>query len=361
MSKEMKCLVDSLREKGYDRLKRYPLRKYLFSVPLILNEIGVFSRFSLNGNNIFSISLKPTLYLKLGLDKGLNFIRDAFFINKDFSIKEWERFFTKNVIDGWISEGMICEIEEKIWRFAYRIVPYNGLYFITSRFDRTDPGFTFLSYDSLYFASFLKRRLNDLSFYFENGIDLCCGVGVQAISIAHFCKNVIGTDINKKAVELARLNASLNNVRNCNFTCASLFEKADTRFDLIVSNPPFISFRHTDAGPVDSDGGEPFGLGITLNILSEMDKRLTSKGRAFIITRSAVVKGKDYLFSHLREYLPEGLGCAYHYVSDSINSISLDENKMGISGYRHVIMEISRGGNNKFIRYPFFHRKTSVF
>lgn len=200
------------------------------------------------------------------------------------------------MVSFWKKEGLLREIENNLWRFNYRIVPYDGLLFLTSRFDRNDPDFTFLSYDSLCFASFLKRKLRALSFVGERGIDLCCGVGIQAITISPFCHRVIGTDINRGSVDLAKSNASFNDIQNCDFMEGSLFEKSKDQFDLIISNPPFINFGRKDKKFSDSNGGEPFGLGVALNILSDLDKYLTGEGKAFIITRSPMIKDKDYAF-----------------------------------------------------------------
>ncbi len=46
-------------------------------------------------------------------------------------------------------------------------------------------------------------------------LDLCTGSGAIAISIAHYCQNstVTATDISQEALEVARKNANLNNVK----------------------------------------------------------------------------------------------------------------------------------------------------
>jgi len=356
----MEYLINLLKEKSYSRIRRFPLRKYAFSLKLILNEIDVIGRFLVNDNNIFSVSVVPYLYLKISSDDNL-LLRDCFFLNKALPIDLWETSFSKDVVRLWKDKGFLGEVENRQWRFNYRVVPYDNLLLLTSQFDRNDPNFTFLSYDSLYFASFLKKRLRELSFQGGAGLDLCCGVGVQAISISPYCKSVMGVDINRKALDLAGLNASFNHIRNCDFIESLLFDKISGRFDLIVANPPFIFFSGKEKGPIDSDGGEPFGLGITLSIIYDLSKYLTENGKAFIITRSPVVKKQDYLFTSMTGLLPAGLCCNYHYISDSINTVTPDENRFGISGYRQVILEIYKGTENKFIRYPFFHRKTSVF
>ncbi len=75
-------------------------------------------------------------------------------------------------------------------------------------------------------------------------LDLCTGSGCIGISLAKaFPKStVMGIDIEPKAIALAKKNAQLNNVLNIKFIEANLFEHIEKeQFDIIVSNPPYIS------------------------------------------------------------------------------------------------------------------------
>ena len=57
-------------------------------------------------------------------------------------------------------------------------------------------------------------------------LDLCTGSGAIAVSIGHYCRQakVIATDISKSAINVARKNASTNNV-NINFIESDLFNQ----------------------------------------------------------------------------------------------------------------------------------------
>lgn len=75
-------------------------------------------------------------------------------------------------------------------------------------------------------------------------LDMCTGSGIIATSIA---KNVdkqtqvYASDISGKALEVAQYNSQKNNA-NVKFIQSNLFEKIDdTDFDIIVSNPPYIT------------------------------------------------------------------------------------------------------------------------
>ena len=72
-------------------------------------------------------------------------------------------------------------------------------------------------------------------------LDLCTGSGVLGIAAARRgAGRVVGVDISRRAVIAARLNARLNGVR-VETRRGSLFGPvAGERFDLILSNPPYL-------------------------------------------------------------------------------------------------------------------------
>ena len=72
-------------------------------------------------------------------------------------------------------------------------------------------------------------------------IDLCTGSGCIAISLKkELDSNVTGTDISKEALEVAKENAKLNNTE-IEFINTDLYEGIDNKYDVIISNPPYIS------------------------------------------------------------------------------------------------------------------------
>lgn len=73
-------------------------------------------------------------------------------------------------------------------------------------------------------------------------LDLCCGSGAVGISLAKICGNirVTASDISDKAIEVAEKNASDLRVK-IKFTTGNMFiPHKDKKFDMIVSNPPYI-------------------------------------------------------------------------------------------------------------------------
>ncbi|NVK10875.1 MAG: peptide chain release factor N(5)-glutamine methyltransferase [Gammaproteobacteria bacterium] len=85
-------------------------------------------------------------------------------------------------------------------------------------------------------------------------LDLGTGTGAIALSVAVERPKwqVLGVDRVVDAVQLAKRNAVLNNISNAEFKTGHWFENIESTFELIVSNPPYISANdpHLQQGDV---------------------------------------------------------------------------------------------------------------
>ena len=87
-------------------------------------------------------------------------------------------------------------------------------------------------------------------------LDLGCGTGVQALHAARHASRIVATDTNPRALAMTALSAALSGVpeEQLDLREGSLFGPvSDERFDLVVSNPPFVispshQFTYRDAG-----------------------------------------------------------------------------------------------------------------
>ncbi len=90
-------------------------------------------------------------------------------------------------------------------------------------------------------------------------LDLGTGCGVQALHLAGHAEQVVATDVNLRALRLARFNAALNGVEDrVEVRDGSYFEPvAGERFDLVSTNPPFVISPATGERLVYRDSGLP--------------------------------------------------------------------------------------------------------
>lgn len=126
-------------------------------------------------------------------------------------------------------------------------------------------------------------------------LDLCTGSGCILLSLLKYSNGTtgVGTDLSEKALAVARRNAErLGLADRIELRCGDLFEpvREDERFDLIVSNPPYIeteTIEHLapevrDHEPLMAlDGGED-GLSFYRRIIPEAVRHLVTGGYLFL-------------------------------------------------------------------------------
>lgn len=117
-------------------------------------------------------------------------------------------------------------------------------------------------------------------------LDLCTGSGSIAISLKNINKNsaVYASDISVKALNVAKQNAKENKV-SINFIKSNLFNKIEEKFNIIVSNPPYIKTniiktleKNVQKEPyIALDGGKD-GLDIYRKIINSAINYLENEG-----------------------------------------------------------------------------------
>lgn len=95
---------------------------------------------------------------------------------------------------------------------------------------------------------------------FGKVLDLGCGSGIQGITAALKGCEVTFADISEKALECARANAGLNNIKG-EFIKSDLFSEINMKYNTIIFNPPYLyskpikKLKETDRLDANLDGG----------------------------------------------------------------------------------------------------------
>lgn len=156
----------------------------------------------------------------------------------------------------------------------------------------------------------VDKTINYTKMYLKeplNIVDLGTGSGCIAISIKKEINcNMDAVDISKKALEIARMNAKENNV-DINFYCGSFLEPLNKKYDVIISNPPYISYDEEIMDVVKNN--EPAlalyadnnGLACYEEILKNVSKYLNDKS---IIAFEIGYKQGNTIKSIAEKYLP---------------------------------------------------------
>ncbi|PID61491.1 MAG: 50S ribosomal protein L3 N(5)-glutamine methyltransferase [Gammaproteobacteria bacterium] len=119
-------------------------------------------------------------------------------------------------------------------------------------------------------------------------LDLCTGGGCIAIACAYqrMDAEVVGSDLSPDALELAAENVALHGMLDrVSLVESDLFASIQGRFDLIISNPPYVDALDLAAMPAEFRHEPTLGLAsgvdgldITRRILAEAANHLTVNG-----------------------------------------------------------------------------------
>jgi methylase of polypeptide subunit release factors len=118
-------------------------------------------------------------------------------------------------------------------------------------------------------------------------LDVGCGPGSVALFAARRGARVLGTDINPRAIELARWNARLNGLTAA-FEVGDLTAPARGRlFDLVFSQPPFV-MKPPDMDAVTYLHGGAWGDELVFRLFAQVPSILAPSGMAVILLDTAL-------------------------------------------------------------------------
>ncbi len=116
---------------------------------------------------------------------------------------------------------------------------------------------------------------------FKNILDIGTGTGCIACAIAkNTSVNVVSVDVSEKALDVARENIETLNLKNIQLIKSDLFENLNgKKFDLIVSNPPYI----------------PVGTELQKEVTFEPELALFANGDGTGFYKMIIEQSKEYL------------------------------------------------------------------
>lgn len=126
-------------------------------------------------------------------------------------------------------------------------------------------------------------------------LDMCTGSGCILLSLLHYSNDCegLGVDLSAEALEVAGRNVlkvlTPEKAEHAQFLQSDLFEKVEGKFEIIVSNPPYIASAEVeklmpevrDHEPRMALDGTEDGLHFYRRIIEEAGKHLVSSGMLF--------------------------------------------------------------------------------
>ncbi|REE96953.1 DUF7059 domain-containing protein [Thermomonospora umbrina] len=137
----------------------------------------------------------------------------------------------------------------------------------------------------------------------DNALDLGTGCGVQALHLADRADRITATDVNPRALRLARMSFALSGLDAVELVEGSLFEPVEgRRFDLIVSNPPFVI--SPGGGLTYRESGLP-GDDVCRRLVAEAPTLLNEGGWCQLLANWLHIEGRPW-DERVGEWFPPG-------------------------------------------------------
>ena len=149
------------------------------------------------------------------------------------------------------AEMRLLELDGRKVQSKLCLFPCYGLYVATDRADKNTAinQVMWLWPESYLLGGLVKRGRR------RRGFDMGTGSGVHALLAGRHCDEVVGADINSRAIEFSRFNAALNNTTNVDFVLSDLFDSIESTCDLLTANPPYAPDSAARAGDNFWSGG----------------------------------------------------------------------------------------------------------
>ena len=242
-------------------------------------------------------------------------LRDIFGWNLPFKMDALSPLFRSLMI-----EADLVQASRDFLKSNIRISSLDKDLFLHTPFPTTESNAVFFGPDTYRFARFIRQTLQHIistrSSEFNaiaplRVLDIGCGSGaggVVAMRSFDGPVDLVLNDINPLAIAYARTNTAAAAI-NAGFLQGDVFTAIKGKFDLIISNPPYIK---DNAGRTYRDGGARLGLDISIRIVQHAINHLAPGGCLLLYTGVAMTCRSDPLMSELVPLLVEA-NCHWSY------------------------------------------------
>ncbi len=194
--------------------------------------------------------------------------------NPEVESRELEACIPGDVLTTLEALGLLKRVADK-FESPYRLANHMGLWLVSEKV--SPQAKCYYGNDSFELSRMLIGAEGDV-------LDLCSGVGPQALICARTAKHVTAVEIEPLATRLFWINAAMNGLTDkVEFLTGDLLAPvAGRKFDLISCNPPFMPVPAGVPYPVFAGGGND-GLDIVRRLMAGLPEALASDGRCEVV------------------------------------------------------------------------------
>lgn len=284
---------------------RQALTEANYTTDAVIERIGKPAHDALGRNSTF-----PASVVLDGDDDALATLIRLFILQRSIHKSHAEVVFD---LDALIEAGIVCADQHQI-RACLDVRPYDSPddgasgYLVSDLTPGLDGQITPIRADYVLGASPASLSLTQMTIRrpVARALDLGTGCGVQTLHLSRHVDQVVATDVNPRALEMARRGLALSGV-TADLRQGSLFEPvAGESFDLIVSNPPYV-MSPPDGERLTYREGTFTADGLTETIVRQAPDYLRDGGCLQLLTNWALIRNQPWQ-ERLASWV-DGSGC----------------------------------------------------